>query len=77
MTATTRRVSTSGTCAALAGGLLLALAGVGVASAQTMSANSASYNAGYGRTPDQENHPVQFDTLDANGNQMIINGPIM
>ena len=60
-------------------GFPLALAAVllaGSAAAQTMNANSASYNAGYGRTPDQENRAINADTRDANGNRVVINGVI-
>ncbi len=46
------------------------------ASAQTISSNSASYNAGYGRVAGQENRPVEFGMRDANGNLSIINGVI-
>jgi holdfast attachment protein HfaA len=45
--------------------------------AQSMSANSASFNAGYGRSPDQENRAVDPDTRDANGNRLIIDGVIV
>ncbi len=59
---------------------LLALAGLaafaGAASAQTMNANSASYNAGWGRTADQENQPVNPSLRDANGNLTVVNGVI-
>jgi len=48
----------------------------GAASAQTMSANSASYNAGYGRVAGQENRPIEFSSRDANGNLVIVNGII-
>ncbi len=67
---TTRHIAFKiGVCA------VLALIG-GAASAQTMSANSASYNAGYGRTPGQENRPVEFSSRDSNGNLVIVNGII-
>lgn len=59
---------------------LLAAAGVamaGSASAQTMNANSASYNAGWGRTSDQENQPASATMRDANGNLLVVNGVIM
>ncbi len=54
---------------------LLALAGT--AHAQQLSTNSASFNAGYGRTPGSDNQPVDPNTRDANGNRVIINGMIM
>jgi holdfast attachment protein HfaA len=53
-----------------------ALALAGAAQAQTMNANSASYNAGYGRTPGQENQPVNIQMRDANGNLAIVDGII-
>jgi holdfast attachment protein HfaA len=60
-----------GASAALAG-----LAFAGLASAQTMNANSASYNAGYGRSVDQENQPVDVGVRDANGNLVVVDGII-
>lgn len=48
----------------------------GAASAQSLSSNSASYNAGYGRTPGQENRAVDVTTRDANGNRVILDGII-
>lgn len=51
---------------------LLALAGA--AHSQTMNANSAAYNAGYGRTADEENQPVNVQLTDANGNLTVVNG---
>ena len=53
-----------------------ALAFAGAANAQTMNANSASYNAGYGRTVDQENAPVDVSMRDANGNLVVVDGVI-
>lgn len=47
------------------------------ADGQTMSTNSASFNAGYGRYAGQENHPVDFVTRDANGNRVIVDGLIL
>ena len=44
--------------------------------AQTMRANSADYNAGYGRRAGSENHPVEVSTRDANGNRVIVDGVI-
>lgn len=53
----------------------LAAAALGsAASAQTMFANSASFNAGYGRTAGQENAPVNIQMTDANGNLTVVNG---
>jgi holdfast attachment protein HfaA len=57
-------------------GACASLALAGAAAAQSASTNSSSYNAGYGRTSDQENRPVQADTRDANGNRVIIDGVI-
>ncbi len=44
--------------------------------AQTMSANSASYNSGWGRSPDQENQAINPSMRDANGNLLVVNGVI-
>src|SRR5450432_1995691 len=60
-----------GATAALAG---LALAGA--ADAQTMNANSAGYNAGYGRVAGEENQPVDASIRDANGNLVVVDGII-
>jgi holdfast attachment protein HfaA len=63
----------------LAAGAIVALAGLafaGVASAQTMTANSAAYNAGYGRVADEENQPVDPTMRDANGNLVVVDGII-
>ena len=60
-------------------GMLLAaslLLGASAVDAQTMSASSASYNAGYGRTAGQENQPVNVQISDANGNTVVENGLI-
>ena len=53
---------------------LMALAFAAAASAQTMTTNSASFNAGYGRYSGQENQPVDVDMTDANGNLIAVNG---
>jgi holdfast attachment protein HfaA len=55
---------------------LASLAFAGIASGQTMTANSASYNAGYGRVADQENQPVDTSIRDANGNLVVVDGLI-
>ena len=63
----------------LALGATVALAGLALASlasAQTMNANSASYNAGYGRVADEENQPVDVSMRDANGNLVVVDGII-
>lgn len=48
----------------------------GAVQAQSMSATSASYNAGYGRNPGDESRPVDPNTRDANGNRLIVDGVI-
>ena len=55
---------------------LAAMALAGSAQAQTMNANSAAYNAGYGRTTDQENQVVNVSMRDVNGNLTIVDGVI-
>ena len=57
-------------------GLIAALAALAaVSSAQAGCYNSAaSYNTGYGMTPDQENAPINASLRDANGNLTIVNG---
>lgn len=59
---------------------LLASAALGAATmpalAQTMSTNSASYNAGWGRVAGQENQGVNPQMRDANGNLLVIDGII-
>jgi holdfast attachment protein HfaA len=42
-----------------------------------MSASSAAYNAGYGRTAGSENSPVNVSMRDANGNLVIANGQVL
>jgi len=48
----------------------------GVCASQTMNANSASYNAGYGRTAGSENQPVNVSMTDTNGNMVVVGGLI-
>lgn len=60
--------------AVAAGAGLAALAIGGWARAQTLTTNSASFNAGYGRYSGEENQPVNVDMTDANGNLVVING---
>jgi holdfast attachment protein HfaA len=55
---------------------LASLAIAGFANAQTMTANSANYNAGYGRVADEENQPVDPTMRDANGNLVVVDGII-
>lgn len=64
-----------GAVAALTGVLILNAAAP--AMAQSMSSNSASYNAGYGRVAGQENHVVDYSTRDANGNRVIVDGVML
>jgi holdfast attachment protein HfaA len=45
-------------------------------SAQTMNANSAAYNAGYGRMADEENQPVDVSLHDADGAVTAVDGVI-
>lgn len=49
----------------------------GAAQAQSMNANSASFNAGYGRVAGQENQPISVGMRDANGNLVIVDGMIL
>lgn len=53
---------------------LAALAFAGVAQAQSMTNSGASFNAGYGRSSDQENQAANVSMTDANGNFVVING---
>ncbi len=46
------------------------------AQAQTMTSNSASMNAGYGRVSGEENRLNDFGGRDANGNRLIVDGVI-
>lgn len=57
---------------ALIGGLAL----VATAQAQQMGANSAAYNAGYGRVAGQENRGVDYGTRDSSANRLIVDGVI-
>jgi holdfast attachment protein HfaA len=69
-------IITRGRLALGAGVALASLAIAGMASAQTMNANSANYNAGYGRVADEENQPVDPTMRDANGNLVVVDGII-
>lgn len=62
------------TAIALVSGLFLSLAAAGGATAQMMSTNSTSFNAGYGRSAGAENAPVNFSLRDQAGNLQIIDG---
>jgi holdfast attachment protein HfaA len=55
---------------------LAACAVAAPAAAQTMDANSASFNGGWGRYPGQENHAIDVSTRDQNGNRIIVDGVI-
>jgi holdfast attachment protein HfaA len=70
------RYQTSRSVRAATFGLMLAslAAGCGGAQAQSMNANAASYNAGYGRFPDRENQPVSQTMRDANGDLVAVDG---
>lgn len=64
------RVSKTTVCVPLLGALALF---AGSAHAAGI-ANSASFNAGYGRTAGAENRTATGGTRDANGNRVIVNG---
>nr|AAA23044.1 transcriptional activator [Caulobacter vibrioides] len=53
------------------------LGACGVAAAQSMSTNSASFNAGYGRSSGQESRMVEYSTRDANGNRVVVDGVML
>lgn len=54
---------------------VLTALGAGSAFAQSMSTSSASYNAGYGRSPgDEERGATSYGMRDANGNLVAVNG---
>jgi holdfast attachment protein HfaA len=55
----------------------IAFGATGVAAAQSMSTNSASFNAGYGRSSGQENRMVDYSTRDVNGNRVIVDGVML
>jgi holdfast attachment protein HfaA len=59
-------------------GLGIALLGLAApVCAQTMTTNSASFNAGYGRIAGQENRVVEYSTRDAYGNRIIVDGVML
>lgn len=60
----------------LAFAAIASLLSVAPAYAQSMTTNSADFNAGYGRRAGSENHPVNVSTRDANGNRVIVDGII-
>lgn len=54
---------------------IVAVLVAGQALAQSLSATSASYNAGYGRSPgDEERGVTHFGMRDSNGNLVAVNG---
>jgi len=59
-----------------AGCCMAALALAQVVAAQTMGANSAAFNAGFGRSPGEENRPVDVQLSNASGNVVLSNGLI-
>ena len=71
-TKTTRALRLVGAFACAAGAAGLAQG----AAAQTMNTNSAAFNAGFGRSPGEENRPVNVALTDANGNTTLTNGLI-
>lgn len=61
----------------LCAGLSASLCANAAALGQTLSTNSASFNAGYGRQSGSENQPVNVVTRDANGNRVVADGLIL
>jgi holdfast attachment protein HfaA len=59
-----------------AGWLVLAAAAQAQVTNAIINTNSASFNAGFGRSSDQENAAVNVQMSDANGNTTIENGLI-
>ncbi|HUO21659.1 MAG TPA: holdfast anchoring protein HfaA [Caulobacteraceae bacterium] len=59
------------------GAAAIALGLAGAADAQTMSASSSTYNAGYGRSAGSENQPINVSMRDANGNLVIAGGQVL
>ena len=57
--------------------IVIGLGAPGAAGAQTMSSNSAAFNAGYGRIAGQENRMVDYSTRDANGNRVVVDGVML
>lgn len=53
------------------------LGAAGGVEAQSMSTNSASFNAGYGRSSGQESRMVEYSTRDANGNRVVVDGVML
>ncbi len=54
----------------------IAIGAPGLGATQTMTANSTSFNAGYGRTAGSENRAVDASMTDAGGDMVVINGLI-
>jgi len=57
--------------------VVVGLGALGAAGAQTMSSNSAAFNAGYGRISGQESRMVEYSTRDANGNRVVVDGVML
>jgi holdfast attachment protein HfaA len=83
MAASVKKLPGAGRLLAISAAVLaLAAAATGLvlsspARAQTLDANSASFNAGYGRVAGSENHVVEYSTRDANGNRVIVDGVML
>jgi len=58
----------------LVAGLVLAMATVDVAAAQSASGTMSAYSKGYGTSSGGFESPVDVSTRDANGNMTIVNG---
>lgn len=71
-----KKKSSVATAAPLVLGIVV-LSACGPAAAQSMTTNSASMNAGYGRSSGQENRMVEYSTRDANGNRVIVDGVML
>jgi len=56
--------------------LLCALGAGTQAAAQTMNANASSYNAGYGRSPGEDNRYHEGAARSMDGNRLIVDGVI-
>ena len=70
-----KKMSVASALTVVAAGAVMGVGGA--AGAQTMSTNSASFNAGYGRSSGQENRMVEYSTRDANGNRVIVDGVML
>jgi holdfast attachment protein HfaA len=83
MAASEKKLPGAGRLLAISAAVLaLAMAATGLvlsspARAQTLDANAAAFNAGYGRMAGSENHVLQYSTRDANGNRVIVDGVML